>query len=74
MVLSDCDHLIKFSKDGVDIEDSDGGVVVNKKFRGQYHDVFIIPFTLVVYKGSGKEVGGGVGFARDVFNFEPVIL
>jgi len=72
--LGDCDHLVEFSKDRVNVEYSYGGVIIDKEFRWQHHDVFIVSFALVIYEGSGKEVGSGVGFAWDVFDFELVVL
>jgi len=70
--IGDC--FIQFPEDGVDVEDSDSGVVVNEEFRGQYGDILIVVFALVFYERSQEEVGCGVGLPWDVFDLEPVIL
>jgi len=60
LVLGIGDFLIQFSKDGVNVEDSDGSL--DKEFWWQYYYIFVVLLTLVIDKGSQKEVCSGVGF------------
>jgi len=72
LVLGIGNFLVQFSKDGVDVEDSDGSF--DKEFWRQHYYIFIVLLALVIDKGSQKEVCSGVGFAWDVFDFKPVVL
>jgi len=47
---------------------------MDEKFWGDHHNVFVVMFSLVVYKGSGEEVCGSVCFTQGVFYFVPVVF
>jgi len=50
LVLGIGNFLIQFSKDGVDVEDSDSSL--DKEFWQQHYYIFVVLLALVIDKGS----------------------
>jgi len=51
-VLSNRNHLVEFSENGVNVKYLYGGVIVDEELRRQYYDIFIVSFAFVIYEGS----------------------
>jgi len=56
------------------VERRHGDKVTDEEFWGNHYNIFVVVFSLVIYKGSREEVCSGVCFAWGVFHFVPVVL